>query len=37
MTVFLASSPTRELTAEHPAPCLDERNGFIEDLILILD
>lgn len=32
MTVFLASSPTRELTAEHPAPCLDERNGFVETL-----
>ena len=32
MIVFLASSPTRELTPEHPAPSLDERNGFVEAL-----
>ena len=27
-----SSSPTRELTKDHPAPCLDERNGFLEVL-----
>ena len=32
MTTFLASSPTRELDREHPAPALDERNGFIVQL-----
>ena len=32
MIAFLTSSPTRELTAEHPYPCLDERNGFVVQL-----
>lgn len=32
MIVFLASSPTREINAEHPWPMLDERNGFVEQL-----
>lgn len=32
MLTILASSPTRELTKDHPAPCLDERNGFVEVL-----
>lgn len=32
MLTILASSPTRELTKDHPAPCLDERNGFVEAL-----
>lgn len=29
MTVFLASSPTRELTPEFPRPILNESNGFV--------
>ena len=32
MIAFLTSSPTRELTTEHPYPCLDERNGFVVQL-----
>lgn len=32
MITFLTSSPTRELTLEHPFPALDERNGFVEKL-----
>ena len=32
MLTILASSPTRELTKDHPAPSLDGRNGFVEIL-----
>lgn len=32
MSIFLCSSPTRELDREHPLPVLDERNGLIERL-----
>lgn len=30
MVVFLASSPTKELSEQSPAPALDARNGFVE-------
>ena len=30
MTIFLASSPTRELTPEFPRPVLNESNGFVQ-------
>ena len=32
MTVFLTSSPTKEITTDCPLPALDERNGFIRAL-----